>query len=204
MDRLAILEMRKMMRELEFLRSDLEYKSEVVSDADSKFIVVVNDFLDSDPAKRALFDKKISERMEKMISNKLENLAGDGGESEAADSQISVSDGDVPGQKMKKLYREIVKVTHPDKTTDSRLNAMYLDAAMYYSDVDIMGIYSICDSLGIEYSVDAADIELISISIRDTRQKIEMIESTMAWAWLQGDDSVKAEMVSRYVDSQIR
>ena len=68
MDRLVQLEAKKIMKELDFLRSDLEYKNEIVSEADSSFMRGVGDFLDDNRDLKEIFDKKLDERLNRTIS----------------------------------------------------------------------------------------------------------------------------------------
>ena len=49
MNKLKILEVKKLLKELDYIESDFEYRSEVISEADSEFIQSVNDFLVSHP-----------------------------------------------------------------------------------------------------------------------------------------------------------
>ena len=105
--------------------------------------------------------------------------------------------------KIKKLYRQIVKITHPDKIVDSILNKMYLAANDYYDSNDILGIYKICDQLSIEYEIDTNDIDLIKDQISVMKDRISFIESTLAWKWYSEENINKNELLINYIRSQI-
>lgn len=199
MDRLVQLEAKKIMKELDFLRSDLEYKNEIVSEADSSFMRGVGDFLDDNRDLKEIFDKKLDERLNRTISDRSEVVvdAGDGGS--------GVENSTVQNPKLKKLYREIAKKTHPDKISDDRMNGIYMDATRSYGDGDLFEIYSICESLGISFDVDESDISLMREEINNVRNRIQFLESTGAWAWYNSDDeSMKKDMILKYISHQIR
>ena len=197
MSRLASLEAKKLMRELDFLKSDLDYKNEVVSEADGKFMSCVNDFLQFHPELQSLFDNKINERFEKIVKSNVG--AAHFGESLEKENRNEAS------PKMKKLYREVAKLTHPDKVTDERMKDIYLEAGESYRADDLIGMYSVCEKLGLDYEVDGDDLLLLRNQIESAKSKIAMLESTTTWVWNSTDDeSTKREIILRYVGTQIR
>lgn len=199
MERLSKLEAKKLMRELDYLLSDLEYKNEVISEAEGKFIGSVNEFLSHHPELKDAFESTLNQRMERSI-RMAEQLASEG----RPDVQV---DEDRPEQnpKVKKLYREIAKLTHPDKVDDARLNDIYLDAGKSYKKEDIIGLYGVCDRLGIDYEVGEDDLDVIRQQIENAKTHIGFLESTTPWVWnFTEEESVRREIVVRYIGSQIR
>ena len=197
MVRLAHLEAKKMLKELDYLLSDLEYKNEVVSDAEGKFIGSVNEFLSVHPELKEAFENTLNERMERSIRN---------AEESSVPSTICIeAEKRETNPKVKRLYREIVKLTHPDKVSDARLNDIYLDAGKSYRQDDLIGMYGVCERLGIEYEVCQDDIDIINSQINSTKGRISLLESTTPWLWTFTDDeSLKREIIVRYIGSQIR
>jgi hypothetical protein len=51
---------------------------------------------------------------------------------------------DLKSTKIRKLYRDIVKVTHPDKVDNKSLNDIYIESTKCYDENDKIGIYKIC------------------------------------------------------------
>ena len=198
MDRLAQLEAKKMMKELEFLSSELDWKSELILEADKGFIGKVNEFLDENPDLKREFQSRMDSRASESIRRAEQDLPPP---SESADPPASRQ----PNPKMKRAYREIVKMTHPDKVSDRRLNDMYVEAARLYGDDDLFSIYSICDRLGLDFEVGDDDMEALRIRLEEVRSKIRMIESARTWVWQNVEDEhVRARIVVSYVLEQIR
>ena len=118
MNNLQKLESKRLLKEFEFYESDLEYKSELVNHVETTFIQSVNEYLDEHPTLKEIFDEKINKRIEETINkNRLT--------SESIEQDILIEDIEVDSKeenpKLRKLYIEIVKQTHPDKVKNEKL-----------------------------------------------------------------------------------
>lgn len=185
MNKLKLLEVKKLLKELDYIESDFEYRSEVISEADSEFIQSVNDFLVSHPELKEIYDKKITDRINETIKKRAEeNQGSESGddtetigedvsdniqEDERNDEEKEVTENISP--KLKKLYREIVKLTHPDKVKKKKLNDIYIKATDYYNLNDKVGIYKICSDLDIDYDIEEEDEMFISTKIDSLKKK---------------------------------
>jgi len=225
MSKLKRLETKKLLRELEFVESDYDYKSEVVSEADGDFLNSVTDFLSKHPQLKEMFDKNINDKIDQMIKkkedeiksmvdkdeaeiNEDEGLGEDSGEKEENNINEGEQDEqdieDIRTPKLKKLYREIVKLTHPDKVKNTKLNDLYIKGTMFYDKNDLPGIYSVCNELNIEYEVDEEDNQLITTKISTLKQRIGFMESTFTWKWhLSKDDQEKNNIILAYIRMQL-
>jgi len=193
------LEMKRIMKELDFYESDYEYKNEIVMQAEMQFIKSVNDFLGQNPELKTLFDEKVQKRLEENIKRK----------SEEEDIENPVEDKPEETKfispKMKKLYREIVKKTHPDKVKDKRLNEIYIKATKYYEDVDLLSIYKICSDLHIYYEIEIEDNEYLKDKIVSIKDKINFIQATYTWKWhFTENDADKNQIIFDYIKGQIK
>lgn len=194
MSKRAQLEVKKLIKEIDYLRTDLEYKKEIVHEAENEFMQSVASFLEQQPELKQEYERCMDERLSRAISDK---------------SQITTKKAESVEEReenntLKKLYREIAKATHPDKVDDTRLNEIYIKAGISYNGDDRIEIYSICDQLGIEYEVEPEDVEDIRRQAMLMKDKISMLESTNTWVWHHTEDqSLRKEMVFRFVASQI-
>jgi hypothetical protein len=203
MNKLKGLEIKKLLKELDFIEMDYEYRSEVVSEADSEFMNSINDFLSKNPELKDLYDKKVTERIEKTINDvKSKYEESDNIEiEEEQENNISEeenTDDVISNEKspeVKKVYREIVKLTHPDKIKDKRLNDFYIKSTELYNNNDKIGLYKICDELGIIYEMDENDSEVIEDKINTLKRKINFLESTFTWKWFNTKDEKTKERI---------
>lgn len=199
MDKLKDLEIKKLLKELDFIETDYEYRSEVVSEADSEFMNSINDFLSKNTELKDLYDKKITDKIDKTIndvkSKEAEEASIEEESSIIEDENIDniISDEKLP--EVKKVYREIVKLTHPDKIKNKRLNDFYIKSTELYNNNDKIGLYKICDELGITYEMDENDSEVIEDKINALKRKINFLESTFTWKWFNTKDEKAKERI---------
>lgn len=201
MNNLQKLESKRLLKEFEFYESDLEYKSELVNHVETTFIKSVNEYLDEHTTLKEMFDEKINRRIEETINKNILT-------SESIEQDILIEDIEVDSKeenpKLKKLYREIVKQTHPDKVKNHKLNNLYIEAGKSYDSSDLFNIYSICDELSIIYELDESDNYILKDKIKYLQDKIKFIQSTFTWQWYYTEEEVeKNNIIKEYVKKQI-
>jgi len=212
-NKLKSLEIKKLLKELEFTESDFEYRNLAVSEADSLFINSINDFLYQHPELKKIYDDKITEKINKTIE-KIQKKSND--ETEKLDENVQDDISPIEEEhkndedktnisQIKKLYREIVKLTHPDKVKSNKHNELYIKSSKYYESGNKIGIYSICNELDIEYEIEEDDVILISEQISSLKNKINFIESTFAWQWYNCEDEMlKSQILLNFIKLKIK
>lgn len=211
MSKLKRLEVRKLLKELDFIESDFNYKNEIVFEADSNFIKSVNDLLEKHPMLKDIINKKNNKRVDLVFSDIIKEALDKDDEileeEELVEDFINeevVSEINPKEVKMKKLYRDIAKLTHPDKIVSEKLNDLYLKSTKFYKNSDITGIYYICDELGITYEIDDKDNEMISNKINNLKSRISFMESTLTWRWFHSEsEKEKEQIVLSYIKMQL-
>ena len=219
MNKFKQLEQKKILKELDYIETDFEFKNEIISEVDSEFINNVNEFLKERPVLKEKFDKKMGRKFDDATDNKNSdenNKDEEGGEKVNPDQiednlnddsdvseEVEIEPKKEKSPKVKKLYREIVKLTHPDKVKVKKLNDLYLKATEYYESDDITGLYTICTELGIEYELDESDNESILLKIKSLKGKIGFIESTFTWKWYSAKDKEKETLILNYIQLQL-
>ena len=211
MSKLKRLEVKKLLKELDFIESDFNYKNEIVFEADSNFIKSVNDLLEKHPMLKDIINKKNSKRVDLVFSDIIKEALDKDDEileeEELVEDFINeevVSEINPKEVKMKKLYRDIAKLTHPDKIVSEKLNDLYLKSTKFYKNSDITGIYYICDELGITYEIDDKDNEMISNKINNLKSRISFMESTLTWRWFHSEsEKEKEQIVLSYIKMQL-
>lgn len=202
MNRLKELEIKRLLKELEYVESDFEYRNEIISEADHDFIGKVNKFLEGHPELKELYDRKITETLNNNFIKKKEEI-----ESKIENAETFIEDENVfienKSPKVKKAYRDIVKLTHPDKVRKKSLNDIYMIATNYYDNNDTIGLLKICYDLSIKFDIDEEDNELIKNRISDIKNKINFLESTITWKWLESNDDEKNELMFNFIKMRI-
>lgn len=212
MEILKKLEKRKLLKELDYIKSELTYRKEVVSSNDPLFISSVNEFLNNNPEIKKDFDEKINSKIDellekeknKILEEELNNLKESEEEindnEEIIETEIDIEKKNL-SKKIKYIYRQIVKLTHPDKVSNKKLNNLYLEATEYYQQEDIISLYFICDELDISYELEESEFGLISENISKFREQMRFLENTFTWNWYNTEK--KDEVVAEYIKRQL-
>jgi predicted ATP-grasp superfamily ATP-dependent carboligase len=206
MDKIKQLQVKKLLKELEFVESDYEYKSEAMTLFDAEFMNEVDNFLQERPELKEKFESTINKNLDEAIKKQIDELEKADPESENYEAPDESEETHVTEKspKVKKLYREIAKITHPDRVKDKELNEFYIKATKCYEGNDLSGLYFICNELEIEYELDEYDDQFIAEKIEKLKSKIQFMESTFTWMWHVAESPQKKEMlVMNYIQTQL-
>jgi hypothetical protein len=204
MDKIKKLETKKLLKELEFVESDFDYKTLVLSECDVEFNNSVNKFLEGHPELKERFDSKISKEIDDAIKKQVDEIEESEKDEEEDEEYDEDDNEEVKSPKLKKLYRDIVKITHPDKVKNKKLNNHYIKATECYDKNDLAGIYFICDQVGVEYELEEEDNKLINGKIDTLKERIGFMESTFTWIWHNAkDDKEKEQLIMNYIRMQL-
>ena len=200
MENIRKLEIHRLIKELDYIKSDLNYKSEILSETDSEFIKNVNLFLDKHPDLKEVFDEKITSMSSVIVNESIKKKS-----EILVDDEVNYEVVEVhKDSKLKSLYRSIVKTTHPDKLKDDGLKDLYIEASIAYENNNILPILTICDRLMIPYDVTEEETTLIKTEISSLRDRISFLESTFTWQWYNhSDNNVKDMVILSYIKAQL-
>lgn len=200
MEKLKKLEINRLIRELEYFESDYEYKSEMLHNADTEFLSSVNKVVESHPELKRIYDHRINQIHQQRIESISQISQENKSDIIEEDVEVITREKD---PKLKNIYRNIVKKTHPDKVGDEELKNFYIESTRFYETDDIISLYKICDKLKIEYDIEDNDYYLIQNQIQKIKEKVQFLESTFTWMWLNADETKKEEIVLNFVRLQI-
>ena len=107
---------------------------------------------------------------------------------------------EISNQKIKSLYREIAKKTHPDKVSSKENQIdLYQSAVEAKKTNKIDKIISIAKDLKIKtHDLKYADISAIERSIESTNKKITKIRQSYPFVWLFSDIKKRDKIVERF------
>jgi hypothetical protein len=115
-EKLEQLQINKLIQEFSFLKSDEELKKELIEHHQNIFLDLVNEELSNlSPDQIKDPDNTIKEPKSVKVESKID--------------MSTVSEN--TKVKIKKIYREIVKKTHPDKVNSEELNELYIQEELY-------------------------------------------------------------------------
>jgi hypothetical protein len=182
------LELKKLIQEYNYLLTDETYKQEVIYETKSDFLKEVhNKRVDLGLIKDEPYTPENDNN-----NNKKEEESKGGEGSEAEDNkQNSNSEDEITNDsnkkekspKVKKIYREIVKKTHPDKDKTEKYIDLYKEATSAYEKNDIVALIFICSKLDIEIDLEEDDIGSITLAIKEKKKELQNIEMSYLWLW---------------------
>jgi hypothetical protein len=183
------LELQRLVKELQFVESDYEYQSEILRQTDRYFFESVDILLENFPDLKKVWNEKNSQTVEFVP----ENVVVD-----------NVQVRSKVDSKVKKIYREIVKSTHPDKIKNSKLNELYLEATFAYESNDIVTLIKVSSELLIDLNFDDKELESIKERINQIREQIQFLESTYTFKWLKSSDVDKNKVILSFIQNRLR
>lgn len=106
--------------------------------------------------------------------------------------------------RLKKLYKEISKYTHPDKGGNSDI---FKKVKSSYEDEDLIELLKYAGLYNIDFEVEEDDEAIIEKSCTEFQNKIEFHKNSMAWAYFTGDKKKKLaviKMLEAYLKTEIK
>ena len=192
------LKVNTLIRELEFLKSDLNYKTELLTSIDVDFNRSVDIFLENYPDLGNIYKQIIPLTEEVHINQDISDP--DEGELQN-DTETTYTE---IGQKAKSLYRQIAKTTHPDKVGESGLKEVYFEAQKAYEGGKTLELMSICDRLKIPYEISDEEIENIRSEIQFLKERISFLESTFTFKWMQTSEGKERDkLILNYIGKKL-
>ena len=182
-NKLFELELKKIIHEYKFLEIEEEWKNELI---DSNKETFLRDISQNKVSTDVNKEEEISEKINPEIDDDLVNKQ-------------------MPDN-IKKIYREIVKLTHPDKTEKmnnrDELNDMYIKAKIAADEYDIYGLLVICDKLKIKWLIDISEKTILEDNLIAKRKKLKSIESSYIWLWINAKtEEDKLKIVNLFIEN---
>jgi hypothetical protein len=192
MNSIKYLEFQRLLRELQFVESDYLYQSEVLKLSDSEFLKNVDVILNQFPELKEIYNRRQDEIFKSIITKpSIESF-------EETQKLLPES------TEVKKLYRDIVKTTHPDKIKNHKLNELYLEATQAYENNDLITLYKVCSELNIDFDLPDNYVDELGSKIQSLKRQISFLESTFTFKWIKSttqDD--KNRVVIEFIRSKI-
>lgn len=194
-EKLKQLEIKKIFQEYNLLLVDDEYKKEMINEYRADFLTEIEN------KRRELGIEPEVPKTED--EPKAENI--DSSDAVADPTKTIIYVDEETKKKLKKIYKEIVKKTHPDKTNSEKHLDMYIKSKQAYEENNIIDLYSICIDLQIEFDYDVIDIKSMLEIIDYKKMKLKNLESSYLWLWVHSqDESEKEKIISLFIQAYVK
>jgi hypothetical protein len=189
-EKLVDLQINKLIQEYSFLKSDEELKKELINAKQKDFLDLVNGKLNKLNPEESNHEPKTKQEPK---STKIEPKIDISGISENTKVRI------------KKIYRNIVKITHPDKVDSDELKELYMEATEAYEAYNIFELCFISKKLNIKVKLSLEETKTLNELINSKKDEIKKIESSFIWLWLIApSENEKNELVDRFIEKHYK
>lgn len=182
-DKLFELEIKKILQEYKLLLIDEEYKNEMISINKGDFMKEIN--------KKGGFDPEPVAPKEDAPVEDIDRAEEDAPEEDEKTSSIK--------EGMKTLYRQIVKLTHPDKTmhknNKKELNELYIRSKKAMDSLDVYELLTICDRLDIKYDIDINQKDILEENLEKKKSHLKSLEESFIWLWIKAQTDIEKDII---------
>lgn len=106
-------------------------------------------------------------------------------------------------KRLKAVYREIVKVCHPDKIINKsqrkHFTDIYIKSKGFLVQKNILGLYLVCVELGINLEIKNFDENEVKPVVEQKKSEIQAFESSYLWMWINAEIDKKIEVVDLFI-----
>jgi hypothetical protein len=195
-------------KDIRILVFEFQYLSEDLDNCNDKFSKYKEDFYKEFPEEyQRMLDhqNKQNNNSETDEDNDIENTDEEDTEEESSEEdteeQREEETNKIPKKELRKLFRRISKITHPDKVDSEFLTDNFKKAADAYEKDDISTLFMIASVLNIDVSdIDLGEVSSgLTDSISSHKLNIMMIKSSLAWRWAQASTEEEREEIRKVV-----
>ncbi len=178
--KLQHLEIKKLLQEYSFLMLDEQYKQEVIAANKAEFLRQVRE-VNGEPAGAMSTEPHVKPAKQCIDPNTVDKSTKD---------------------KVKHLYREIAKCTHPDRCNNAELHELYVEATVAADEFDLFALYEICARLDITHSVDTEDKDILKQRIMHKKEELKAIEASFIWLYAHAPSAeAQLDLVTRFINA---
>lgn len=212
---------RKLFSELEFLTIDEEFKTQLHDKYQLEFNDKILKFLDDNPEIKKEYDEIINPSKDENVQTEEPKNIGEYKEyeediekeineeeyAENLEKRTFTEDPDI-----KRIYRNIVKITHPDKLKNisekdhNKLKQYYIDATEAYNCQQLYNIVRIATLLNVSIG-DLSDenLDRLDDNLKNIKNKIKRIEDSITWKYFEElkNEYQREHLIEQYVNSFI-
>lgn len=107
---------------------------------------------------------------------------------------------DEESKTIKNLFRQIAKMSHPDKTKNIYKNKLYSEAQIAYDTNNLLVLYKVANKLNIDIELNINNLILVEKIITDKKKELSSVETSFLWMWVNADtEEKKNEIIKQFI-----
>lgn len=226
MEKINNLRNKRVLNRYFFFQQELDLKEEMLEEMDTDFRAGVENYLKDNPELEALYKARIKQKQDAAYEQFKQQFKEETGQeiSDSTEIEVSNKSDEEPQQEetnwqegsedeefeakpeneqtklAKKLYREIVKLTHPDKIVDEQRNKLYMKATEAHENGRYLTLVLIANQLGITWEWVPNMESMIKSTVDTLQNRLSLIEKSVSWVWYNTDDhEVKKQFIHAFL-----
>jgi hypothetical protein len=197
------LKLKTLLSKYNYYSNEIEYKTEIVHNAEPKFLEEIGKLLKDNPILYEKFNNIINPQKIN-VNFKKHNNSTSGNDN---DNDKNVVKEKTPSSEFEqKIFHEISKQLHPDKLKNpsNKQIELYSEASDAYSSHDIITLYKTAIELDIEVIIDENVIKQVEQQIEKMEEKTNFIEKNLAYQWLIAvEEQERLRILKFYIENVI-
>lgn len=187
-NKLVELQINKLIQEYSFLKSDEDLKKELIN------------------AKQKCFLDLVNEKLGDLKPQEINQIPNQEQKSKKVEPKIDMSGvSENTKVRIKKIYRNIVKLTHPDKVESEELKDLYIQATEAYQIYDIFELCFISKKLNIKVKLSLDETKTLNELIDCKKNEIKKIEASFIWLWITAANDIEQNnLVDRFIEKHYK
>jgi hypothetical protein len=147
----------------------------------------------------------IKENYPEQYKDFLKQQVPDTNDAEATENDIEINSEDendyqkkCQNKDLKKLYRKIIEITHPDKAEDKE--DIFREATKFYKEENLAKLLEIAFELRIKINeLSDESLEMVQENIEDLEIKVGSLKKSTAWAWHNCDSGEDKDILAQMI-----
>lgn len=204
MEKLEELKIKRLMKEYEYLTTEYEFRKEFSEKHKTDFLSEISKRrkelnIEEPPLNIIIPEEESAQNIDidgEIDSDILdEDYLDDEKEEDTEQLQKDI--------KLKKIFREIVKICHPDKVLNlskrKHLTEIYIKSKVLYNERNLLGLYLIAIDIGIEIKIELSDLSDIDNVLEEKKAQVKSFESSYLWIWINSNDEDKIKIIDLFI-----
>ena len=194
------LELRKLLLDLNYWKSENEIKRDIISSSDQIFKDNIEQYLKENSDIKKMYDKildKKASNIQKVIENNYNKI-------EINEKKVNKIENPL----LKKVYRDIVKITHPDKIGSdvgkrekNRRQKVYILATDSYKSNNISDILQYAYDLNIDFELDESNLKVVEKTIENYKKQSSFLEDTISYKWYHSNEKERNKIILNFLNN---
>lgn len=192
------LELRKLLLDLNYWKSEVELKKDIIDEIDIVFKQSIDDYLQENEEIRKSYEK-----IKNIKDTKIQSLIDKNSTSIKKDEKKVTK---IKNPLLRRVYRDVVKLTHPDKMDESvsererkKREKIYVQVTESYKSNNLTDVLQYAYNLDIDFKLDDDNLKIVKESVKNYQNQSSFLENTISYKWYYSDERNRNKIILNFI-----